>query len=54
MTSKNNKEEKLKQEIKQLKETCNILSNPITMKGIAISIQQIKRGETKPLSELII
>ena len=54
ITKKISKEEKLKQKIKSLQETCDIISNPITMRGIAISIQQIKNGQTKPLSELIV
>ena len=54
MEKKISKEKKLKQEIKQWKETCEIMSNPTTMRGIAISIKQIEEGETKPLSELIV
>jgi len=50
----NDKIKKLKEEIKQLIETCEIMSNPQTMKGIAISMRQISNGQTEPLSELIV
>lgn len=43
---------KLKQEIKQWKETCEILSNPETMKGIMLSLKQISEGKGIPLSKL--
>lgn len=52
--AKKSKEAKLKQEIKSWKETCEIISDPVTMKGIAVSMQQIAKGQTKPLSELIV
>ena len=54
MVKKMNKEEKMKEEIKSLKETCEIMSDPVTMRGIAISMQQIEKGQTKPLSELVV
>ena len=41
-----------KQEERAWKETCDIMSNPETMNGIKISLQQIARGESIPLSEL--
>lgn len=41
-----------KQEERAWKETCDIMSNPETMQGIKISLQQIARGEAIPLSEL--
>ncbi len=44
--------DKLKQELRKWKETCEILSNPKTMKGIVTSLEQIKQGETIPLSKL--
>lgn len=52
MEQKISKEQKLEQEVKQWKETCEIVSNPKTMRSIAISLQQIKKGKTKPLSML--
>lgn len=53
MTSKKmTKEKKLKQEVKQWKETCEILSNKDIMKSIQISLKQIAEGKGIPLSQL--
>lgn len=46
------KEQKLKQEIKQWKETCEILNNKEIMKSIAISLKQIAEGKGIPVSQL--
>ncbi len=46
------KEQKLKQEIKQWKETCEIMSNKDIMKSIQISLKQIAEGKGIPLSQL--
>jgi len=52
MERKMSKEKKLKQEIKQWKETCEILSNKDVMKSITISLKQIAKGKGIPLSQL--
>lgn len=46
------KEMKLKQEVKQWKETCEILSNKEIMKSIAVSLKQMAEGKGIPLSQL--
>ena len=52
MEKKMNKEQKLKQEVKQWKETCEIMSNKDIMKSIQISLKQIAEGKGIPLSQL--
>lgn len=49
MTSR---EEKLKQEVKQWKETCEIMCDKDTMESIKISLKQIAQGKGIPLSQL--
>ena len=46
------KERKLKQEIKQWKETCDIVSDKKIMQSIQVSLQQIAQGKGIPLSQL--
>lgn len=46
------KEEKLKQEVKQWKETCEIVSDKDIMKSIQVSLKQIAEGKGIPLSQL--
>ncbi len=52
MVRKISKEQKLKQEIKSWKETCEIVSNKNIMKSIQISLKQIASGKGIPLSQL--
>ena len=49
---KTNKEQKLKQEIKSWKETCEIVSDKDIMQSIQISLKQIASGKGIPLSQL--
>jgi len=46
------KEQKLKHEIKQLRETCEILANKQILKSMAISLRQIAQGKGIPLAQL--
>lgn len=46
------KEEKMKQEIKAWRETCEILSNEKIMRSIQKSLKQISEGKEIPLSRL--
>lgn len=46
------KEERLKQEVRQWKETCEIMSNKDTMESIKISLKQIAQGKGIPISQL--
>lgn len=43
---------KQKQEIKQWKETCEIISNPKTMKSISKSLKEFAEGKGIPLDKL--
>lgn len=49
---KTDKEEKLKQEIKAWKETCEIVSDKKIMQSIQKSLQQISKGNGIPLAQL--
>jgi len=49
---KTDKEQKMKQEIKQWKETCEIIGDKDIMKSIQISLKQISEGKGIPLSQL--
>jgi len=48
----NSIEENLKRELRQWKETAEILGNKETMKSINISLKQFSEGKGIPLSEL--
>ncbi len=50
MEKKTNKE--LKQEVKQWKETCEIMSDKDIMDSIKISLKQIAQGQGIPVSQL--
>jgi hypothetical protein len=52
VTEKQNMEKKLRQEIKQWKETCEIVSDKDIMKSIQVSLKQIAEGKGMPLSQL--
>lgn len=52
ITKKPSKETELKQEIKQWKETCEILSNKDVINSIKISLKQIAQGKGIPISQL--
>jgi hypothetical protein len=45
-------EQKLRHEIKQWKETCEIVSDRNIMKSIQISLNQIAQGKGIPLAQL--
>jgi len=48
----NNKEKRLKEEIKAWKETASILSNQKIMSSIDRSLKEIARGKSIPASKL--
>jgi len=52
VTKKQNKEEKMKREIKSWKETCEIVADPEIMKSIQKSLQEIAQGKGIPLAQL--
>lgn len=47
-----NREQKLKQEVKQWKETCEIIGDKEVLKSIQVSLKQISQGKGIPLSQL--
>lgn len=52
MTKNQSKEQKLKQEIKSWKETCEVVGDKETLNSIKISLQQIAGGKGIPLAQL--
>lgn len=53
MTQKKlSKEQKLKQEIKSWKETCEIVADEKVMQSIKKSLKQIAKGQGIPLAQL--
>ncbi|MBA7629437.1 hypothetical protein ES703_36936 [subsurface metagenome] len=52
VTKKKNMEQKLRQEIKSWKETCEIVGDKNIMQSIQKSLQEIAQGKGIPLSQL--
>jgi hypothetical protein len=52
MNKKQNREQELKQKIKQWKETCEIVGDKEIMNSIQVSLKQIAEGRGIPLSQL--